>query len=312
MQKYGVVFLRCLLPLLCWLGLTTTPAYAGLHEKLARYTYSDTRQLVMLVEEAAGLIEKQGEAAFFEFGRAKSKWFNDQNYLFVYNQSGKCLFHPIESSLVGRNMSNFRDIENRPVIRMIMDIGKDPRPDSSGWVFYLWEEPWQMTPRWKSSYIRKAVAPDNTTYLIGSGLYDMKIEKVFVEQQVDKAADMMNSLGKAVFFNTLKNRSYELHLMNNYITVADVSGNLLVDPNFPSINIQRNIINILGMKGVNTEKEIMQKLKSKDRMWLSHSWPTGEADKQARRLTYIRKVRYGDEYFFIGMSFYPVAPIWMR
>jgi hypothetical protein len=42
-------------------------------DKLSAYAYEDTRRLVALVEQAAKLMEEQGENAFSEFGRKGSK-----------------------------------------------------------------------------------------------------------------------------------------------------------------------------------------------------------------------------------------------
>jgi hypothetical protein len=42
-------------------------------DKLSGYAYEDTRRLVALVEQAAKLMEEQGENAFSEFGRKGSK-----------------------------------------------------------------------------------------------------------------------------------------------------------------------------------------------------------------------------------------------
>ena len=44
--------------------LSLDAAHAG---KLAPYTFADTRRLVALVEDAAGLVEREGAKAFAEF-----------------------------------------------------------------------------------------------------------------------------------------------------------------------------------------------------------------------------------------------------
>ena len=52
--------------------------YAG---RLLPYLYADTRQLVMLVEEAAREVELRGDAAFPEFAVPGSRWFDEARYL---------------------------------------------------------------------------------------------------------------------------------------------------------------------------------------------------------------------------------------
>jgi len=129
-----------------------------LHKPLP-YLYADTKQLVFLVEEAAGLVEELGPKAFREFAVRGSRWLDDSHYLFVYDLNGVCLFHPAIPELVGRNLLDFKDMNGKPVGRWINKIGHRPERDASGWIFYLWKAPTDLTPTWKNSYVRKAVGP---------------------------------------------------------------------------------------------------------------------------------------------------------
>src|SRR5262245_5422268 len=83
-------------------------------ERLALYAYRDTRNLVALVEDAAALLARKGEQAFQDFGQKDSKWFNEDNYFFVYAPDGTCLFHPITPELVGQNAMSLHDINGKP------------------------------------------------------------------------------------------------------------------------------------------------------------------------------------------------------
>jgi Cache domain len=153
-------------------------------DKLSLYAYSDTRALVALVEEAAGLVERDGERAFQQFAVKGSKWLNGDVYFFAYLVDGTCVFHPLTPELVGKNVLDLRDLNGKPIIQSIVDIGKKPGANASGWVFYLWENQIQLTPMWKSTYVRKVAAPDGKTYVIGSGLYHIKMERLFIEERV--------------------------------------------------------------------------------------------------------------------------------
>src|SRR5207248_11039607 len=105
-------------------------------DKLSGYTYQDTRQLVALVEDAAKLMEQRGESAFSEFGRKGSKWFTDPYYLFIYQPDGTCVFHPLQPDWVGKNMSELRDMNGKPMVRLVAQVGNRPAKDASDWVFY--------------------------------------------------------------------------------------------------------------------------------------------------------------------------------
>src|SRR5258708_2361793 len=114
-------------------------------ERLSIYAYNDTKNLVSLVEDAATLMERDGEKAFEQFGQANSKWFNEDYYFFVYALDGTCLFHPVTPELVGQNMMSLRDMNGKPIIEQITDVGKKPELQASGWVCYLWQNQTQLT-----------------------------------------------------------------------------------------------------------------------------------------------------------------------
>ena len=287
-----------------------TPTHS---DKLSRYFYEDTRQLVALVEDAAILIEQKGEAAFQQFGVKNSKWFKDQRYLFVYDLHGKCAFHPIEPRLVGQDLIELKDLDGRPMVAMMAEVGKKPERDASGWIFYLWEESWQSrVPEWKSSYVRKAIAPDGAVYLVGSGLYKMKAERSFLEERVNRAADLIREQGKDAAFTELRNRACPLHILNTYITVTDDRGDMVVDPAFPTLVKRRNLSNFRDSTGRNIYVELSAGLKNKDRLWLLYLAPKGEAARLARHMVYVRKVQVGDEVFYVSVTFVPATPVWMK
>lgn len=288
-------------------------AHAQKKDALAGYLYEDTRQLVWLVEEAATLIEQKGEAAFERFAVKKSKWLNDQRYLFVYDLSGKCVFHPIETKFVGQELIGLKDLDGRPMIAMITDVGKKPEADASGWIFYLWEESWQSrVPEWKSSYVRKAVAPGGAVYVVGSGLYNMKTEKIFLEERVNRAVALIKEKGTAAAFEQLRNRACPLHILNTYITVTDRRGDIVVDPSFPTLVKKRNLSHFRDATGRNVYAEVADGLKDKDRLWLLYIAPRGEAKRLARHMMYVRKAEAEGEVFYVSVTFVPATPVWMR
>lgn len=286
-------------------------AFAVNDSKLVPYVYEDTKRLVTLVEDAASLIEQKGEAAFQDFQVKNSKWFDDKYYLFVYDLTGKCVFHPIQPGLVGKDLSTFKDVENRPVVELITDIGKKTGANASGWVFYLWEMPNHYAPYWKSSYIRKVIAPNGMVYVVGSGLYNMKVEKAFIQERVDMAADLILSQGKDAAFNEIRKESGVFHILGAYVFVIDASGNVVVDPSFPT-NFQRNVSNFHDVTGQMVLEKVEQDLRHQDRVWDAFLWPQYVTNIPAPMLLYVRKIKVGDETFFVYGNFFPIKPIWMK
>jgi signal transduction histidine kinase len=227
-------------------------------DKLTLYAYSDTRALVALVEEAAGLVERDGERAFQQFAVKGSKWLNGDVYFFAYLVDGTCVFHPLTPELVGKNVLDLRDLNGKPIIQSIVDIGKKPGADASGWVFYLWENQIQLTPMWESTYVRKVVAPDGKTYVIGSGLYHIKMERLFIEERVNHAADTLKAGGKVAAFKQFQDPASPF-----YIFVLNSQGETLVDPAFPTL-AGRNLSGFEDAVGFHAIKEVLRKLETAD------------------------------------------------
>jgi len=308
--KWAKGFGLCLLSL-PWIPFFS-PASAVTPDAAVTYLYADNRQLVRLVAEAASLIESRGTGAFSAFAINGSRWLTDERYMFVYDEQGTAAFHPVEPGLVGQDLSHFEDIEGRPVIARMMEIGQRPEPDASGWVFYKWEGTWHTRPQWKGSYVRKAISPDGRVFLVGSGLYNVKIEKAFIEESVDKAAALIQRLGGQAAFAELRRVSCPLHVLDAYIRVADNEGNVLVDPLFPGLAKKRNISQVVDLIGKKVFQETKAALQQKDAAWTSFTVPKPGSGLPEKRLIYTRKVKHGDGTLFVGASFTPASPIWLK
>jgi Cache domain len=210
--------------LLVAISLASLTAVGIANDRLSHYAYSDTKNLVSMVEDAAALIERDGDKAFERFGQANSRWLNQDNYLFVYALDGTCIFHPVTPELIGKNLMSLRDVNGKPIIAQITDIGRRPESDASGWVFYLWQEQVQLTPNWKSAYIRKVTTPSGQTYVVGSGSYNIKVERPFVEQKVRIAAELLRSAGKSEAFKQFRDPASPFIFLDSFIFVLDEQG----------------------------------------------------------------------------------------
>jgi hypothetical protein len=82
---------RLAIALIAGATLLCAPNAVRAADKLSLYAYSDTRALVALVEEAAGLVERDGERAFQQFAVKGSKWLNGDVYFFAYLVDGTCV-----------------------------------------------------------------------------------------------------------------------------------------------------------------------------------------------------------------------------
>ena len=280
-------------------------------DKLSGYAYEDTRRLVALVEEAATLMEQKGKDAFRDFGQKGSKWFTDPYYFFVYKLDGTCVFHPVEPGLVGKNLGDLRDMNGKPVVRLITEIGESPEKDASGWVFYLWPDKTQLIPQWKSAYVRKAVTPDGRTYVIGSGVYNVKIEKAFVEQRVRMACDLLQAEGPDAAFHEFRDPATPFVFLGTFVFVLDMEGRTVVDPAFPT-HAGRDLSQFEDAVGRRPMQQILEKLQTADDAWVQYLWPKPGSSLPSRKLVYVRKANVSGQTFIVGSDFFLATPIWMK
>lgn len=279
--------------------------------KLGRYLYEDTRELVMLVEDAGALVERLGTGAFEAFSKPGTRWFDGATYLFVYDPDGNCVFHPVTPELVGKNRMGLRDIDGRPMIAQITDVARRPERDAAGWVFYYWADRTQLTPTWKSSYIRKAVAPDGRVYCVGSGRSDMKVEKALVQERVDRAAALLAKKGKLAVLPELLDRAGPFQFLDTFTFVVDGHGISIVDPAFPTLE-PRDITGFQDALGHYVVKEVLAKLEDADSAWVQYMRPKPGTILPSRKLVYVRKVVVAGETLVVGTDFFLATPVWMR
>jgi len=158
---------------------------------LNEYEHEETRELVKLVNEAADLIEEIGEDAFPQFRVKNSKWYYDDIYVFVWGMDGMRYVYPRDISGEGLNMADLKDINGKPIGRMFLETASR----GQGWVFYEWTVPGHEEPQWKSTFIKRATTLSGKEYLVGIGLYNMPVEKKFIQDMVFAAADLIKQVG---------------------------------------------------------------------------------------------------------------------
>lgn len=281
------------------------------HQDEMPYLYEDTKQLVGFVEDAAGLIEARGADAFNEFGAPGSRWSNAAQYVFVYTLDGTCVFHPVTPELVGRKLIDLRDMNGRLMIERITAIGRHPEPKASGWEFYLWQDRTEVTPTWKSSYIRKAVTPDHQVFVVGSGLHNLKVEPTFIRSEVDRAAEFLQKAGKAKAFEVLLDPQSDYHFFDTYVFVLDETGKCLVDPAFPILTT-RDMTQFRDAVGRKAVAEAVKRLQKSDSAWAQYLLPKPGASMPSRKMMYLRKVKVDGETLIVGATAFMATPIWMK
>lgn len=265
------------------------------------YEYQQTKDLVSLVDEAAALIEKEGEKAFPTFRKKGSKWFHGDLYVFVWDVNGMRVVYPRDPEGEGKNMRHLKDIDGRPIGDML--IGKANGKTGQGWIFYKWSKPGQTTVTWKGSFVKRAEAPSGTTYLAGSGLYDLKIEKAFIFETVNAAANLLKKEGKKAFA-AFSSKTGEFMYLDTYVFIKDMDGNELLNPAFPHFE-GKNISDLKDVNGKYFIREELEILKTQDACWMEYMWPKPGQKRPSKKRVYVKKVSVSQETLVVGAGYFP-------
>ena len=253
------------------------------------------------VTDAAAKLEEEGEKAFPEFRRKGSQWYEGDKYLFVWNLDGKRVFHAADPSMEGKIVNGTKDALGRPYGKMFLATASSPAGE--GWVHYMFPEPGDIFPAWKSSYIKKVTFPSGQDYLVGSGIYNMKMDEFFIEDMVDQAAALIEDKGRAAF-EVLRDKKGPFYFMDTYIFVSSPDGTELVNPALPSLE-GRNLIDMKDLDGNPVVKNEIDLAMNKGSGWLEMSWFKPGTNTPAPKMTFVKKAKANGETFIVGSGYYP-------
>jgi signal transduction histidine kinase len=258
------------------------------------------QELMTLVREGAAVLDKEGEKAFPEFRKKGSKWFRDDTYLFVYAMDGTRVFHAADPSLEGRNVSDAKDPLGRPYGKMILQAAAGP--SSEGWVHYMYPEPGDIFPTWKSTFVKRVTFPSGKQYILGCGIYNMQMNKAFIEDLVNRAAALVSAEG-SVAFSQLRDKTGPFVFMDTYVFVQSPNGTELVNPVHPSLE-GKNLMDLKDLKGRPVVREQIAAAMKDGSAWLDIYWYRPGTNTPAPKLTYVRKVQSGQQTYIVGSGLY--------
>jgi len=263
------------------------------------YENDETLRLVDLVNEAVHLVENKGEVAFEEFARKNSRWNQGENYIFVIDMEGMIITHP-DKKLSGKNQLELKDINGKPFIRWF--IYEVTGKSDNGWSHYLWVKPGQMFPAWKTTYVKLAIAPSGKKYVIGSGKYNMKMEKAFIIESVNDAEELLKKMGQSGF-EILRDAASEYRFKDTYVFVMDETGTLLVHPPFPNLE-KTNLYNYTDANGKYIVREIVDTAQTGNYGWVEYMWPKPGEHLPSRKISYVKKITTSEGNFIVGVGVY--------
>ena len=265
------------------------------------YQYQETRELVQLVKDASDLVRTKGDAAFTDFRRVESRWRQQETYLFVLDPEGTMVVHP-DAAMEGKNQLELKDINGRPIIRGLIGAAMSSTSKPEGWYHYQWPVPGGLFPRWKSTYVRLVTAPSGARYVVGSGIYNDRMEKSFVLDAVKAAVGQIEKNAE-VAFRLFHDPAGPFMAKDAYIFVIDSNGVELVNPAFPNLE-GRNIQDVKDAQGKYPLREMLKIAQTTGSGWVDYMWPKPGESVSTKKSAYVSKVKMGDKWVVAGCGVY--------
>lgn len=277
-------------------ALTVLPVAAG---ELPEAEYPKTRGLIELVDRAAELVEERGLAACDALKEKDGEFFHDDVYVFLLEPSGTMRCHPTQPSLEGHDTLDIEDPDGRPILELML---RQLRGADRGFTHYLWPRPETGVHTWKSTYLRRARTQDGGELIVGSGVYDLPLEKIFVVDRVNEAVRLLERHGKGAF-DILRGPSGGFRFFDAYVFVMSTDGVMLVHPASPELEGQA-VLELRDAEGTSPGHEMLRVIEEGEAGWVDYYWPRpGEGD-QTLKETYVRRVEVDGEILVVGAGVY--------
>ncbi len=126
-----------------------------------------TAALKAQVEKGAAILAQKGAVGLEEV--KAMRFCNGQGYLYVVDEHGVVLMHPVAPHLVGKNQSALKDANGKLFALELLD---SCRKSGEAWVHYLWPKPGEKTPADKCGYGKRTTL-EGKPVTVASGLHDI-------------------------------------------------------------------------------------------------------------------------------------------
>lgn len=257
-------------------------------------------ELMSLVQEAARIFEQNGEAAFTQFRTKGTRWFSDGTYFFVWTLDGIRILNAANPETEGEHVVGAKDALGRPFGKMFLDAVATPKGE--GWIHYQYHEPGDIFPTWKSSFVKRVTFPSGQQYLIGCGIYNMQMDRAFIEDLVNRAAIIVHERGKDAF-PLLRDKTGSFYFMDTYVFVDNPKGKELVNGGLPSLE-GKNLMDMKDVKGKPMVREYITAAMQKGHAWVDYYGYRPGSNTPTHKYAYVRKVQHGKETYIIGSGYY--------
>lgn len=283
-----------------WVLVTCGVYLADAAKEISGVKRMSAAELTILVRDAAAVFEMKGENAFPEFRKKGTKWFHDDSYFFVWTLDGIRTFHAANPAGEGLNVSGMKDVLGRPWGKQFLDVAASPKGE--GWVHYMYPEPGDIFPTWKSSFLKRVTFPSGKQYLVGCGIYHMDMDKAFIEDVVNRAALLVEEKGMGAF-SQLRDKTGPFVFMDTYVFVDSPDGTELLNPAQPSLEGKR-LMDLKDLKGKFIVQDYIRIALEKGSGWIDYYWYQPGNNTLALKKTYVRKAQFNGQTYIIGSGLY--------
>jgi signal transduction histidine kinase len=266
-----------------------------------RYEHAETRALVALVNDAAELVRTKVKDAFDELRTEGSRWRTGEMYVFVLAPDGRMLVHP-DATLQGTNAIGLKDVAGKPIIRGLIEAATAFPDKPEGWFHYQWPVPGGLLPRWKSSYVRLVQTASGERFIVGSGVYNDRMERAFVVDMVTNAVALLEAKQEAAF-PIFRDPAGPFRAKDAYVFVLGIDGIELVNPAFPAME-GRYVLDMADAHGKNLHPEMIDVVKSRGAGWVDYYWPKPGESVATQKSAYVHAGKLGDRTMVVGCGVY--------
>ncbi|MCI0401013.1 MAG: cache domain-containing protein [Gammaproteobacteria bacterium] len=120
---------------------------------------------------------------------------------------------------------------------------------------------------------------------------------------VDSAAALVSSEGAERACEAFKQPDSQWFHDDTYIFIDDMSGTVICHPADPNLQGQ-NLTNLQDPKGTFVFQEIVAAVQTNPSGWVEYTWPKPSEGKDAKKLTYVKKVESGGKTLIVGSGIY--------
>ncbi len=177
--KFRIMVGVTLIGLAAMAGLNLMTLHSSLLDSRSLQTRSVVEAAISVVDHYQGLVIKgelkQDEAMAAAATTISDMRFAEGEYLWINDDQGVMVMHPIKPALNGKNTSGLKDPSGKLFFQAMLDV---VAKDGAGFVDYMWPKPGHEEPVAKISYVKGYPA---WNWIVGSGVYVDDVEAAFYD-----------------------------------------------------------------------------------------------------------------------------------